>query len=207
MAKKMNKVSPSITPEQLRAGIIAEIKPGFTAFLAVHKAMIDKAEFAPQFVTAFLDWVDSFDEKTKKAATRIAYLRELDPTIPEHKEDSTEKGPGYHTNPAYMAATYLFRIGYAELKSIAKEAVDMKQATPRQKALAAKKHTTSKPGENGKLAGVEVPINDFLTAVALCEVSADNFGASLKEAGVKDEVVKAIIEAYAAIVKRVAEEV
>jgi len=178
----------TMTTEQ----IITELKPKFARFHALYKTFAPKArEFASVFCTSFLDWQDSLPAETRKDnGTQIGFVRALYPEVSDDREQ-------YRTDPLYMTAQYLYRIGLKGLKQEAKTAVDAGKATDRQKKLAVSKSRKS-PNADGSTSakGVKIPLVTLLGIIANCKISPVVFNAAVALSALKPDIQKALIASY-----------
>ena len=172
--------------------IIAELKPQFNKFHTLYKAFAPKARaFASVFCTKYLDWQESLPEADRKVSgTQIGFVIALCPEVSDDRE-------AYRTDPLYMTAQYLFRIGMKGLKQEAKTAVDAGKATDRQKKLAVSKSRKS-PNADGSTSakGVKIPLVTLLGIIASCKISPMVFNAAVALSALKPDIQKALIASY-----------
>jgi len=171
--------------------IIAEIRPLFDKFHVAYGKFMPKAkDFAELFCSRFLDWQESLPETERKdTGTQIGFVR----AIRSEVSDDRDK---YRTDPIYMTAQYLFRIGMKALKSEAKKALDSGKATPRQKKLAVTKSRKAHADSSTSSKGVKIPLATLLTIVANCKVSPVVFNAAVALSELKPEVQKALVASF-----------
>jgi hypothetical protein len=201
MSKPKATAYDKVTAEQTRARIIENIKTPFNTFNEIHLGYQKALAFSEAFCNAYLDWVDTFSIDTKKAATKIAFVRAIFP-------DMSEDSDAYRADNRFMSAQNLFAKGMKSLKESAKAAMDKGKATVRQKTLlAAPQRKTAAKAKAPGIKGLSIPVISFFEALADCDIDIDNFGRALKNRKVPEAVVNEIISAMKATAKRVAEEV
>lgn len=99
-----------VEPSAKTRHMIDAIKEQFTAFVGEFASMWEsRQELAPKFVKAFKAYKEDTGLKL------ISFVRELDPTVPTHRDDD-DTGEGYKNHPSYVAATNLNRLANAEPK-------------------------------------------------------------------------------------------
>jgi hypothetical protein len=183
-----------------RATIIEAVKAPFMEFHEIHLGYIARLAFKEKFCNAYLDWVDTFSIDTKKAATKIMFIRSIFPDMPEDSEE-------YRKDLRFASAQNLFNAGMTSLKAAAKTAVDKGKATIRQKQILAAPVRKTSAKEKTGVKGLSIPVASLFEALADCGIDVEDFGRALKARHVPEAVVEQVIAALKATIKRVAEEV
>lgn len=210
--------------ETKRTEIINSIRKNFQGTLKAVLTLEAKMAWARDFLQAYRDWSATFSPELKIAATKINFIRSIDPTVPDHREPKDGK-EGYRDNPSYYTAIQLFtkaeNAEKAEKRAEAEAAEKAGNATAEQKKLleSANQSASANGGQKGKggkgktskeketeVKMAKLGIALWLEVMVACDVDTQNLKSALKLKGVNADLIAAIAELYEATMKRVAQE-